>query len=159
MIKKSLRIVAVLSLTLVVSLGSTAYALTGEEVSSNLNPSQCSEQCTRKDNGKHKHGGFKGLTSIKELGLTQDDIDNGKASGKTIFDIVKEKKGLKPEEVRSIIIKAKTEAINKKVEEGTLTKEKAEEKISKLKEKIEKWDGSLKATKNSKESNKENKTN
>lgn len=156
MIKKSLRMAAVLSLTLVICLSSTAYAITGKEVSSNINPSQCSEKCTHKDNDKHKLGRFKGLTSIKELGLTQEDIDSAKTSGKTIFDIVKEKKGLKPEEVKSIIIKSKTEAINKKVEDGTLTKEKAEEKISKMKEKIEKWDGSLKAHKNSKESNKTN---
>lgn len=91
----------------------------------------------------YKHGGrFK---AFKELGLTEQDIEEARKSGKTIFDIAKEKKGLSPEQVKAIMIKSKTEAINKKVSEGKITKEKADEIIAKMKKRIENWDGKLKS--------------
>lgn len=84
---------------------------------------------------------------IKELGLTKEDIAAAKKSGKTIFDLAKEKKGMTPDQVKAALIKSETDEINKRVSEGKLTKEKADIIIEKVKERIEKWDGSLKPLK------------
>ncbi|TDT51070.1 hypothetical protein [Fonticella tunisiensis] len=102
---------------------------------------------SRRDKG---HGW---VASIKELGLTEKDIADAKKSGKTLFDLAKEKKGFSPEQVKSIIIKSKTEAINKMVSEGKLTKEEGERIISKIKKDIEKWNGSLNPHKHDKNGN------
>jgi lipoate-protein ligase A len=92
-------------------------------------------------NPKYRNGNFEDLSSIKELKLTKEDIEAGRKSGKTLFEIAKEKNGMTPEQVKSILIRAKTDDINKKVEEGKLTREKADTIISKMKLTIERWDG------------------
>lgn len=95
-------------------------------------------------NIKFKDRKFRDLSSIKELKLTKEDIESAKKSGKTLFDLEKEKNNMTPDQVRSIIIKAKTDDINKRVTEGKLTREKADVIIPKMKLKIERWDGNLK---------------
>jgi lipoate-protein ligase A len=87
--------------------------------------------------------GHKGFLPLKELGLTEEDIAEARKSGKTIFDLAKEKKGLSPQQVKDIMIKSKTERINKKVSEGKLPKEKADEILSNMKSKIQNWDGTI----------------
>jgi lipoate-protein ligase A len=89
----------------------------------------------------HKTKGFKFL---KNLGITREEVKAARSSGKTIFDLAKEKKNLSPDQVKEMMIKEKTEDINKKVSEGKITKEKGEEIISRMKTRIQNWDGKLK---------------
>lgn len=140
MFKTKVKKIAALTLSLVILIGSTAFA----KPTSNEGDSIKSEK--KLDQRNHKKGPRKcnKLSSIKELGLTEEEISNARNSGKTLFDLAKEKKGLTPEQVRAILIKAKTDAINKKVEEGKITKERANEIIPKMKSRIENWDGNLK---------------
>lgn len=83
------------------------------------------------------------LKFLKDLGLTKEDIEKAKESGKTIYDLAKEKKNLSPQQVKEIMIKDKTEAINKKVSEGKITKEKGDEILTRIKNHIQNWDGKL----------------
>lgn len=143
MFKKSSRKILVTALTLLIGFGSTTLAAPISQGEKSQNPeNQIEHKCPKKRVNKGMH--FKKLASIKELGLTEEEIRAGDKANKTIFDLAKEKKGLTPDQVKSIIIKSRTEAINKKVSEGKITKEKAEEIIPKMKARIEKWDGSLK---------------
>ena len=88
---------------------------------------------------------------MKELGLEKEDIKALRESGASIFDVAKERKGLSPEEVKKIIIKDKTNRLNKKVEEGKMSKEKADSIITKMKSHIENWNGVLPSPKCDKE--------
>lgn len=137
-----------LSLSLVLGISSTVFASSTpefKEVTQPINKTEKQNESIQPDNNKFKDTKFEGLSSIKELRLTTEDIEAAKKSGKTIFDIEKEKNGMTPEQVRSIIIKAKTDDINKKVTEGNLTREKADMIISKMKLNIERWDGNFKS--------------
>lgn len=89
----------------------------------------------------HRRKEFKFL---KDLGITKEEVDTARSSGKTIFDLAKEKKNLSPDQVKEMMIKEKTEDINKKVSEGKITKEKGEEIISHIKTRIQNWDGKFK---------------
>lgn len=98
-------------------------------------------------NHNDKHKKTEQFSPIEVLGLTKEDIKAAKDSGKTIFDLAKEKKGMTPEQVKAALIKTETDKISKKVSEGKITQEKADAMIAKVKERIEKWDGSLKPSK------------
>lgn len=143
MMKKNSGKILVLILSLLLALGATAFAAPTSNTEKSQNPANKIEgKCPK--NKAHKGMYFKKLASIKELGLTEEEIIAGGKANKTIFQLAKEKKGLSPEEVKSLIIKSKTETINKKVAEGKITKEQAEVILPKMKNKIENWDGSLK---------------
>lgn len=93
----------------------------------------------------HKCGKHSWSVVLNQLGITNEEIANAKKSGKTAFDLAKEKKGMTPDQVKSLIIKTKTDAINKKVTEGKITREKGDLIISKVKSRVENWDGSFKS--------------
>jgi len=146
MSNKNLRKISVLILVLLIALSSTALAAPTSDAEKSQNPTNKTDHKCPK-NGLHKGMHLKKLASIKELGLTEEELIAGSKANKTIFDLAKEKKGLSPDQVKTIIIKSRTEDINKKVSEGKITKEKAEIIIPKMKNRIGKWDGSLKPRK------------
>lgn len=124
---------------LVFSSGITVFAENNSNSKAAKNPNAIT-------NGVHKGKKCHGIHSIleKQIGLTKEDIDAAKKSGKTVFDLAKEKKGLTPDQVRNIIITEKNKCIDKAVSNGRITKEKGTEIKAKVKEKITKWDGSFK---------------
>lgn len=151
MFRKNSKLITTLCVTLSLGMSSSVFALTTPTIIENKNPNkriEGSKDCKdRKDckgkKGEHKHKGFIHPDTMKKLGITKDDMRSAKESGKSIFDIAKEKKGLSPNQVKNIIIEDKTNRINKKVEEEKITKEKADEIIIKMKSRIEKWDGTF----------------
>jgi hypothetical protein len=96
---------------------------------------------------KHKHHEGKGKLGLfeaaKQMGISENDMRDAKENGKSFFELAK-KKGYSEQQARDMIIKTKTEAINKAVSEGKLTKEKGDEIIKNTKDKILKWDGVFK---------------
>lgn len=86
----------------------------------------------------------KDIKFLRDLGLSKQEIEEARKSGKTIFDLAKEKKNLTPQQVKDMMIKDKAEAINKKVSDGELTKEKGEQIITNMKTRIQNWDGKFK---------------
>lgn len=139
MISKKSKIIAALSLSMMIGLGSTAFAATNSTSKETKKPNKMMEMFKNKK--AHGNDGFGQL--IQKLGLTKEDIATAKNSGKTLFDLAKEK-GYTADQVREMLVQIKTECINKAVTDGKLTKEKADELISKAKEQASKWDGSIK---------------
>lgn len=92
----------------------------------------------------HKKGFYNFTHSVlkDKLNYTDEQIDNAKKSGKTAFDLTKEK-GVTPDQFRSMVLTQKSQKIDKAVNEGKFTKEKADSIKADLKDKIQKWDGSF----------------
>lgn len=139
MIRKNFKKAAALALIFTTLIGSTAFATTS------LTPNETNTAPKLKNSKVHKKGfkreAFNKL--LKDLGLTGEDLKKAEESNKTIFDLAKEK-GYSEKQVKEMLIKNKTDAINKAVEDGDLTREKADKIIEKVKEKTSNWDGSLK---------------
>ncbi|KZL89890.1 DUF2680 domain-containing protein [Clostridium magnum] len=93
---------------------------------------------------EHKNGHFKAIYSVLEdkLGFTKTQIDDAAKAGKTAFDLAKEK-GMTADQLKTAIVEAKSQKIDKMVTEGNITKEKADTIKASIKDKIQKWDGSL----------------
>lgn len=138
MFKKSCKKIAALALVFILGAGSPAFAKTITIPNKNTN----AEKSMTMIKGDFKEQGFEKL--ISDLDLTKEDLDKARNSSKTIFDLAKKKNNLSADEVREMLIKIDTENINKELDEGKLTKEKADEIISNMKTRIQNWDGKLK---------------
>lgn len=88
-----------------------------------------------------------------KYGVKSEDIEKAKTSGKTFFDLAKDK-GLNETDLKSAIIAPRLKALEEAVNTGELNNEKAEEIKSKTKENIEKWDGKIEDNKEHKEKDK-----
>ncbi len=95
------------------------------------------------DNREKKH-----FNILQKLGITEQDISDAKKDGKTFFDLAKAK-GYSEKEVKNLLIQEGTAEINKAVEEGKITKDKADTIISEMKNKVQFWDGTFKSAKES----------
>jgi FtsZ-binding cell division protein ZapB len=91
---------------------------------------------------KKRHHGDGLYRTAKEIGITKEEMKNAREKGTNFFDMAKQK-GFTEQQVKDMMLKNKSEALDKEVENGKLTKEKAEEIKSKMKEKISNWDGIL----------------
>ncbi|MBC8059288.1 MAG: hypothetical protein H7Y18_01330 [Clostridiaceae bacterium] len=79
----------------------------------------------------------------QKLGITEQDIILAERDNKTLFDLAKVK-GFTPEQVKAMMMEEGTILINKAVEAGQLTKEKANLILTEMKSKVDGWDGSFK---------------
>lgn len=79
----------------------------------------------------------------KDLGYTKEQIKSAADSGKTAFDLAKQK-GITQDKFRTMIIDKNSQNIDKAIADGKIPKEKADEMKSSFKTKIQSWDGSLK---------------
>lgn len=137
--------IGVVTLTLAIGVSSTAFAhekkpdTNQDGTQKNIEIKKDCNDC----NKKHGRAHMKRNKVFEKMGIKKEDIENAKKSGKTMFDLAKEK-GYTEAQVKEMIIKDRTEAINKAVEGGKLTKEEAEVKIVNMKEKVSKWDGTIK---------------
>jgi hypothetical protein len=141
-----------LSLALALSVGITVNAATS------LPPTEKSDKEGKKielqKEGCHKkkhHGGL--YKTAKEIGITKKEMKEAKEKGANFFELAK-KKGYTDKQVKDMMIKNKSEAIDKAVEKGKITKDEAEKIKAKMKDKISNWDGILKKHEPSKEKNK-----
>jgi hypothetical protein len=100
---------------------------------------------------KKHHGGLH--RTAKEMKITREEMKEAREKGTNFFELAKTK-GYNEQQVKEMMIKNKNEALDKAVEEGKLTKEKAEEIKSRMKEKILKWDGKFKNHRDVKKENK-----
>jgi len=141
---KNLKNISAIAIGIVLASNSLAFASTKTDTSNYKNISISS---AIKD-GCGKRARFK-TDVFEKLGITKEDIENGKKSGKSIFEIAKEK-GHSEEDVKKLMIEEKGKYIDAEVQRGAITKEKGEEIKTHFKEKIEKWDGKLRNDKCSK---------
>jgi hypothetical protein len=134
--------ITALSIALALSAGITSNAATSlpstEKSGKEGKMIECKEHKFKK---KHHHGGL--YRTAKEMGITKEELKEAKEKGTNFLELAK-KKGYDEQKVRDMIIKNKTEGIEKAVEKGKATKESAEEIKANMKEKLSKWDGTFK---------------
>lgn len=135
------------SLALIMSLSA------GIAVHAAVTPSPGNANSTdKKIEWKHKHGQgkmhFGMVEAAKQMGIDQKELEEARKNKKNFFELAK-KKGYSEQQAKAILIKTKTDAINKMVTDGKITKEKGDEIIKKITEKVSKWDGTFKEHKRS----------
>jgi Protein of unknown function (DUF2680). len=143
MIKRNAQLVLALAITAALCTGGNiAQAAT---VSNNL--------LVRKTEGvEKKHKSV--LYSILEdkLGYSKEEIASAAKDGKTAFDLAKQK-GVTADQLKSMLIVAKSQNIDKKVKEGKITMDKGNEIKTKIEARVQKWDGNLNYNKKKKINN------
>lgn len=138
--KRNLRFMTALAIALLLSTGTvTTHAAT-------ISTSSYSSNITNIQN-QHKHDCHNPMNSILEnnLGFSKEQIDSATKSGKTAFDLAKEK-GKTADDVKNMVIQEQSKHIDQKVSEGKLTKEKADAIKINMKARIKTWDGKLKSS-------------
>jgi polyhydroxyalkanoate synthesis regulator phasin len=138
MIKRNVKLMTTLALALSLSIGVvTANAATAPT------PSDSTQKIEHKVGKDNEHVGSIHSILKNNLGFTDAQIDNGRNSGKTAFDLAKEK-GKTPDQLKAMIIEAQSKRIDEAVANGKITKEKAVTAKTNLKTKMQNWDGNLK---------------
>jgi len=135
--KRNFKFVTALAIALLLSTGTvTTHAAT-------VSTSSTTSKITNTQN--HKNGHCNPMNSILEnnLGFSKEQIDSAAKSGKTAFDLGKEK-GKTADDMKNMLFEGQSKHIDQKVTEGKLTKEKAASIKISMKTRIQKWDGSLK---------------
>jgi hypothetical protein len=92
---------------------------------------------------KHRSGVYR---TAKDMGLTKKELNEAREKGLNFFELAK-KKGYTEQQVKDKMIKNKSEGIDKAVENGKITAEKASELKVKMKQRISEWDGTLRSKK------------
>lgn len=117
---KSKKIAIALTLTLILAATGTVFAT---ETATNIAPTTAVHQAL----GMARITGIRGydyVTSVlkNKLGLTDKQITDGLNSGKTVYDLSKEK-GMTEEQFQAALLQEKSKAIDASVTKGTITKE------------------------------------
>ena len=117
---KSKKIVAALTLTLLLGVSGTVFA-------SGTTTNATTSVATHQRLGLNRITGIRGydyVTSIlkNKLGLTDKQITDGLNSGKTVYDLAKEK-GMTEEQFQAALLEERSKAIDEAITKGTITKE------------------------------------
>ncbi|MBI6875553.1 hypothetical protein [Clostridium aciditolerans] len=123
----------IIALTLVLSLGVgvTAYA-------DSKTPTTTSSSVTCSGYGFGKVAGIRGydfMTNIlkNKFGISDSDISNARNSGKTMYDIARDK-GITEDQFKSAMVEERTKAVDEAVKNASITKEQGENIKSNIKE-------------------------
>ncbi|MHC1684452.1 MAG: hypothetical protein AB6733_16070 [Clostridiaceae bacterium] len=124
-----------LVLTLAIGSGITAYATT----TNNTTPNNITNRAC--GSGMGFATGQRGYESVEDvlknkLGMTDSEIAEARNSGKTMYEIAKEK-GLSEEDFKAALLEERYKTIDDAVEKGTITKEKGEEYKTQIKNNID----------------------
>lgn len=138
--------IVLLTICLSLSIGNIALASGNTSVIQNepaVKKDQLKTQDHAKCKRKHNHFLHSSLAILKNKhGLTAEEIDKAKASGKTVYDLAKAK-GVSVEDLKVSMLAPKLKAIDEMVGTGELTQEKADAMKNKLKENLDAWDGKI----------------
>lgn len=121
-----------LALTLAIGSGVTVFATTTNNLS---NITNCINRTS--NTGMRSITGQRGYESVEavlknKLGMTDIDITEARNSGKTMYEIAKEK-GLSEDDFKAALLEEKYKAIDDAVTKGTITKEQGEEYKTQIK--------------------------
>lgn len=142
--------IASLALAFALSIGISAKAATS------LPPTEKGDKETKKIElkkvftKKKHHGGL--YRTAKEIGITKEEMKEAREKGQNFFELTK-KKGYTEQQVKDMIIKNKSEALDNAVKKGKITEEKANEIKVKMKDRVSGWDGTLKSHKDLEQKN------
>ncbi|WP_017417098.1 hypothetical protein [Clostridium tunisiense] len=130
---KKKNLMMVLALTLALGVGATAYADSATTTANTNNPtSLCQGSGLRGITGKK---GYDFMTSLlkEKFGIEETEIIEGRAAGKTMYDLVSEK-GITAEEFKSTMVEEKIKSIDEAINNGSVTKEQGEAIKAKIEE-------------------------
>lgn len=143
MVKRNIKIMAALALAITLTSGAGAADVHAAPAQLGNPAASSSAKAEYKMKGNRKCGA-RFIYSVLEnkLGYTKAQIDAAAKSGKTAFDLASQK-GVSADKLRTMIIDAKSQKIDKKVSKGRITKDKAAVMKANLKTRIQKWNGCL----------------
>ena len=132
---KKRNIIIGLVLTLAVGSGVTVYATTTNNTTIN---SITSRAC---GTGMSLATGQRGYVNVEavlknKLGMTDSEITEARNSGKTMYEIAKEK-GMSEEDFKAALLEEKYKAIDDAASNGTITKDQGEEYKTQIKNNID----------------------
>lgn len=118
---KNKNLIIALTMTIAVGLGATAYASTGSTNGTN------NTIRTHQGVGLARVTGTRGYDYVQSilknnLGMTDKEITDGLNSGKTMYDLAKEK-GMTEEQFKAALLEERNKAVDKAVADGKITKE------------------------------------
>ncbi|AWI05971.1 hypothetical protein [Clostridium drakei] len=136
---KKKNLIIALTMALAVGIGATAYA------------SAASTGVTNGNNTNHQGVGIGRVTGISghdyvqsilkdKLGITDKEITDALNSGKTMYDLAKDK-GMTEEQFKAALLEERNKAIDKAVADGKITKEEGASMKEKLKSNMESCTG------------------
>ncbi|MGE5627433.1 MAG: hypothetical protein ACM3X7_04855 [Solirubrobacterales bacterium] len=132
---KSKKIILTLAMTLIIGLGTTAFVSANSATPNNFNNRTCTGTGT--DTGYGCIANLNGhdilIKLLESKGLSDSQITNELNSGKTIYDILKEK-GVTDEEIKTYMLNERIKSIDWAVSKGSITKEQGEEMKANIKE-------------------------
>ncbi|MCM0649926.1 hypothetical protein NBE98_16280 [Clostridium swellfunianum] len=131
--------ISALSLALILSAGISVNATSLPSTEKNDKEGTKVELKNKVFKKRHNNGLYR---TAKEIGITKEEMKEAREEGTNFYELAK-KKGYTEQQVKDMMIKNKNEALDKAVEKGKMTKEKAEEIKANMKEKISKWDGTM----------------
>ena len=130
---KRKNIIIGLALTLAIGSGVTVFAATTNNISTITN---CINSKTLNTGMRSITGqmGYENVESVlkNKLGMNDSEITEARNSGKTMYEIAKEK-GMSEEDFKSALLEEKYKAIDDAVAKGTTTKEQGEEYKTQIK--------------------------
>lgn len=138
MFKRNSKFITILTIISSLSLGTTAvYAASLNAKTPNAEKKveskiDCHKKCC---NPVH-------IILEKKLGFTHEQINAAAKSGKTAFDLAREK-GMTANELRTAIISDRSQKLDELVSKGKINKDKANQIKINFANKIQNWDGSL----------------
>ncbi|AJA46331.1 hypothetical protein CPAST_c02310 [Clostridium pasteurianum DSM 525 = ATCC 6013] len=148
---KFVKKIAAMALCLAIGISATAYAnpeTNNAAKKENINQYNkgVNEENKGHDNtenkGSHEGHHHKGKI-LDKLGITREELEEARGSGKSFFDLAKAK-GHSESEVKKIMIEDRNNYIDQAVKDKKITKEKADQIKNIVNEKIKNWDGNLK---------------
>lgn len=124
-----------LVLTLAIGSGVTAYATTTNNYTTNSISSRACGTGMGWINGQR---GYESVESVlkNKLGMTDNEITEAINSGKTMYEIAKEK-GMSEKDFKAALLEEKYKAIDDAVSKGTITKDQGDEYKTQIKNNID----------------------
>jgi hypothetical protein len=138
--------IALMSLLILSTIGSTALALEGANPTPVQPPSNITQPRPHghiKPKERPNHYMYSAIAILKnKYGVTDQDLEKAKTEGKTIFDIAKAK-GLSEDKLKANIITPRLNLIKEMLATGELTTDNADMLNKRIKSDINSWDGKL----------------
>jgi polyhydroxyalkanoate synthesis regulator phasin len=133
---KKRKVIVALAITLAVGMGATAYAQSSGEAPVRVQRLGLGRITAVR--------GYDYITNIlkEKLNLSDAEISTALNSGKTLYDIAAEK-GMAQEEVKTVLLEERSNAINEAVKKGTISKEEGENLKKNLSSNLENCQGSF----------------
>lgn len=127
---KKKNIIAALTLVIALGVGATTYAASTPNTT--VNATTCNGYGIGRITGQRGSDFINNVLKNK-FGLSDTDISNARNSGKSMYELAKEK-GIPDEQLKSAMIEEKTKAIDEAVKNGSVSKEDGDSLKAKIKE-------------------------